>query len=442
MIRESFNRTSILLLASALLFLFARSAAAQCPPDQPGKTSYTIPEYNAFQTAVAEKDAAQKIKLLDDFVAKFPNSTLLCYVYPAYWDAYYGQKNYAKVLDYSDKLLALGEKVPIQDRLKAAYVHSQVLEAAYNPKDPNAKDLLTKGRDDALLGLKLLDQFPKPDNMTEAQFADQVKKPVAITLNSAGGFAALQLKDYKSAADFYSAAVKLNATDEVADYRLGVAYLLEEPPVTMDGLWALARAAALKGPVQAQAKDYLRKRVLAYEQPGCDSSADAQVDEMIQLATNSPDRPATYTIPSAADLDKIRTSSNILTVLTDLKGGGDKAKMTWLAICGAEFPEVVGKVIDVTPGTDSVELHLYTGATPEEIQAATTANLDVKVVGQPEAARIQKDDGVRFSGTLVANDPDPAFMLHWDKAKVNPEDIPPEKATGKRTPHKVPPKNQ
>ena len=46
--------------------------------------------------------------------------------------------------------------------------------------------------------------------------------------------------------------------------------------------------------------------------------------------------------------------------------------MTWLALCGAEFPEVVGKLIDITPGTDSVELKLYTGATPEEIQAATT----------------------------------------------------------------------
>jgi tetratricopeptide (TPR) repeat protein len=441
MIRESFNRTSLFLLAFALLFLFARPAAAQCPPDQPGKTSYTIPEYNAFQAAANEKDPAQKIKLLDDFAAKFPSSTLLCYVYPAYWDAYNAQKNYAKVLEYSDKLLALGDKVPLQDRLKAAYVHSLVLEAAYNAKDPNAKDFLTKGRDDALLGLKLLDQYPKPDNMSDAQFADQVKKPVAITLNSAGGFAALQLKDYKSAADFYHAAVTANPTDEVAYYRLGVAYLLEEPAATMDGLWELARASALKGPVQAQAKDYLRKRILAYEQPGCDSSADAQVNEMIQLATNSADRPATYTIPSAADLDKIRTSSNILTVLADLKAGGDKAKLTWLAICGAEFPEVVGKVIEVTPGTDAVELKLYTGATPEEIQAATTANLDVKVIGQPEAARIQKDDGVRFSGTLVAYDPDPAFMLHWDKAKVNAEDIPAEKGTGKRTPHKVPPKS-
>jgi len=119
-------------------------------------------------------------------------------------------------------------------------------------------------------------------------------------------------------------------------------------------------------------------------------------------------------------------------VLADLKAGGDKAKMTWLALCGAEFPEVVGKVIDVTPVTDAVTLKLYTGATPEDIQAATTANLDVKVVGQPEAVRVEKDQGVRFSGTLVGYDPDPNFMLHWDKAKVNAEDIPTEKGGAKK----------
>jgi hypothetical protein len=33
-------------------------------------------------------------------------------------------------------------------------------------------------------------------------------------------------------------------------------------------------------------------------------------------------------------------------------------------------------------------------------------------------------------------------MLHWDKAKVNPEDIPAEKgAPGQRKPHKVAPKS-
>ena len=53
--------------------------------------------------------------------------------------------------------------------------------------------------------------------------------------------------------------------------------------------------------------------------------------------------------------------------------------MTWLAICGAEFPEVVGKVIDEQKSDAAMDFMVYTGATPEEMQAATTANMDVKV---------------------------------------------------------------
>lgn len=409
---------------------------AQQPNAAPG---YTMPEYNAYNAAAAEKDAKQRVKLLDDFVTKYPNSSLMNYVYPAYWEAYGQLRNFPKVLEYSEKYLALSDKnTNLQGCLSATYQHSLALEAAYNPKDPNAKDYLSKGKNIAQQGLKLLDQFPKPAQMTDQQFADQVKKPVGATLESAIGFADLELKDCSGAVEAFKVLLGGTPAEPVLNYRLARSYMCMTPPQQLDGFWYLARAVDLKIPDADRVKDYLRKAMINYQQPTCDSLIDAQLNELLQLAANSTDRPATYSLPSATDLQKVAGSSTILTVLADLKAGGDKGKITWLAICGAEFPEVVGKVIEVTPGTDSVELHLCTGATPEEIQACTTANLDVKVAGQPEASRVQKDDGVRFAGTLVGYDPEP-FMLHWEKAKVNPEDIPAEKG-GKRTPHKVPAK--
>src|SRR5260370_34146778 len=75
-----------------------------------GKQQYTMAEYNAYQAAAAEKNPAQQIKLLDDFVAKYPNSALLIYIYPLYYNAYSQLKNWPKVIEYADKLLALGEK--------------------------------------------------------------------------------------------------------------------------------------------------------------------------------------------------------------------------------------------------------------------------------------------------------------------------------------------
>jgi len=432
-----------LLLAALLLPAFsAGRAAAQTQQQDSTKQPYTLAEYNAFQSANAETKPDARIKLLDDFVAKYPNSALMQYVYALYYPAYSSLKNYSKALEYVDKLIALGDKADALARLQAIQARVQLFPFAYNAKAPDAHDQLVKERDAALLGIKLLDELKKPKDATQTdeQFAES-KKPAVALFETAAAYADQQLKDYAAAVEAYRAALAIKSDDALSWYRLGVSYLEMKPTQYLDGFWALAKAIDLKIQNDAQIKDYLRRQILAYEQPGCDSLVDAQLNELLQLAAGATQRPATYTIPSADDLNKIRQSSNILTVLTDLKAGGDKARMTWLAICGAEFPEVVGKVIDVKPAADNVELLLYTGATPEEIEAATTPNLDVKVVGQPEAARIQKGDGVRFSGTLASYDPDPAFMLHWDKAKVNAEDIPAEKAApGKRTPHKVPPK--
>lgn len=429
-------------ICSALIAPSVHACAAAAPdaPQPNAAPQYTMPEYNAYQAAASEKDAKQRVKLLDDFVAKFPNSTLLNYVYPAYWEAYGQLHNYPKVIEYSEKYLGLPDKnTNLQGCLSAAFQHSLALEPAYNAKDPSAKDYLAKGRDIAQQGLKFLDQFQKPGNMTDAQFTDQVKKPVTATLESAIGFADLQVKECSGAVDAFKALLGSTATDPVVNYRLALSYMCMNPPQQIDGFWYLARAVDLKIADADKIKDYLRKAMIAYQQPTCDSLIDAQLNELLQLAANSTDRPATYSLPSVTDLQKVASTSTILTVLTDLKGGGDKAKLTWLAICGAEFPEVVGKIIEVTPASDSVDVKMYTGATPEEIQAATTANMDVKVVGQPEASRLQKDDGVRFKGTLSGYDPEP-FMLHWDKATVNAEDIPAEKGGGKHTPHKVPAK--
>lgn len=442
MMRQRLTMKGILLIALVVLGVTARPAAAQDPQQDSSKQPYTMAEYNAFQAANAETKPDAKIKLLDDFVAKFPNSTLMQYVYALYYPAYAQQKNYPKAVDYIDKLVGLADKADPLARLQAIQARVQLFPFVYNAKAADAHDQLVKERDAALLGVKLLQDLKKPKDstLTDAQFEDG-KKPGIALFYGAAGFADLQMKDNAAAASAFKSSLAMKSDDALTWYRLGLAYLELKPAQSLDGFWALAKAISLKVPDDAKVKDYLRRQILAYEQPGCDSLADAQLNELMQLAAGATDRPATYTIPSADDLNKVRQSSNILTVLADLKAGGDKSKTTWLALCGAEFPEVVGKIIDLKPGTDFVELFLYTGATPEEIDAATTANLDVKVVGQPEASRLEKKDGVRFSGTLASYDPEPTFMLHWEKAKVNPEDIPAEKgAAGKHAPHKIPPK--
>src|SRR3974390_2557502 len=94
-----------------LLWMNVKPIAAQTPASGQDQCSgpgqhYTVAEYNAYTAAANDKNPATQLKALDDFVAKYPNSCLLNYIYPLYYQNYAAQKNFPKVMDYADKELA------------------------------------------------------------------------------------------------------------------------------------------------------------------------------------------------------------------------------------------------------------------------------------------------------------------------------------------------
>ena len=439
------RRIAGLAVSASLCWVLGGSAAAQAPAggqDAGKQPPYTMPEYNAEQACFNDKAQSSQVKCLDDFVSKYPNSALLIYVYPLYYQAYGQLKNWAKVIEFADKTVALGDKVNANDKYGALYARSTAFYSL-----PAAEQVAqAKGAIAAAeTGLKLIPDLKKPDAMDDKTF-DAQKKTGAIYFNGAAAQASMVSKDYASAVKYYKGVLELNPDDAITDYNLGRAYLGMTPPQNLDGFWYVARAITSKGATQQQVtqlKTYLRKLIVNYQQAACDNLIDAEFNELLQLAGSAPVRPETYKIPSAADLDAARKDMTIASVIADLKAGGDKGKVTWLASCGLEFPDVPGKLMEVTPGatpTDPVVLKTAFVTNQAEFEAATTPNMDVKVVGQPEAAKLNKEDtpAPRFTGTLVAYDPDPAFMLHWDKAKVNAEDLPQEKTPAKKPPVRRP----
>lgn len=444
--------SGLALAALCLILANGRNAQAQAPAagQDAGAAKgpqYTLAEYNAYQACAGEKAPAAQVTCLDDFVSKYPNSTLLVYVYPLYSQAYGQLKNYAKVIEYADKLAAL-DKIDAGTRFNALYSHCAAYYAMIS--DPgNAK---TAGIDPALAkaaqaaaasGLKTLEEVKKPDNVAEDAWKEQTTK-FKVFLNGIAAQSAMIAKDCPGAVSSYKAVLALNPGDALSSYRLGLAYICLNPPQQMDAFWSIARAVTAKGATQAQAakmKDYLRKLIVNYQGGNtCDNLTDGELNELLQLAGSSGERPGSYALASAADIAAAQKDMTIASVFTDLKAGGDKSKLTWLAACGLEFPEVPGKVIQVMPGTDATVLKIAFVTSDAEFDAATTPNMDVKVVGQPEAARVEKDTAVHFTGTLTSYDPDPAFFLHWDKAKVKEEDIPKEKAAPKKPVRKPAPR--
>ena len=430
----------LVLIVGSGLNAYAQAAAGGQDAGASKGPKYTQAEYNAEQACAAEKVPASVVKCADDFVAKYPNSDLLVYIDPLYYRAYTQLKNPQKVIEYVDKLVALGDKAEAGIRYEALYARA-LAYATLNATDSAAQ--APKARDAASLGLKVLDELKKPENMADADFAKQKTQP-AILFNYTGGNTSMTLKDYAPAVTFFKAVLVLNPDDPIAYYNIGRADQAMTPPQQMDAFWNFGKAVTAKGATEAQSrqiKGYLRK-VLANYQGGsvCDSLTDAEMNELLQLAGSSADRPSSYNLPSAADLSAAQKDMTIASVVADLKAGGDKGKLTWLASCGLEFPEVPGKVIEIVPAasaSDPIVLKIAFVTSDAEFDAATTPNMEVRVVGQPEAARVEKDSAVHFTGTLTSYDPDPAFFLHWDKAKVKAEDIPKEK-TPKKPPVKRP----
>jgi len=396
----------------------AEATEAKVPPFA-GMTTGATGEQDGFKTALAEKDETRQIQRLNEFVAKFPNSELLAGAYTLYYRDYRSLKNFPKVIEYADKLVALGNKADANARFQALYARA----IAYNTLRSDDLEQARRAKEAVTLSLRTVSEIKKPANVTEAAFATQLK-PVLVYLDETAGAADRKLKDYASAVDDYRAALALNPEDGAATYQVGLGYLKMTPPRQLDGFWAIARsitAKSLSEPQTQEIKEYLRKLVQGYEQPACANVTDSQLSELIQAAGNSSERPLSYKLPSKSDLDAARKNMTVGTVMTDLKAGGDKAESTWIAACGLEFTSVPGKVIQVTPG-DPVILHAVLVTSELEFQEARRPNMEVNVVGQPEAASIPAGSAVHFTATLASYERMP-LLLHWQKAKIKPQDI-------------------
>src|SRR5260370_310 len=155
----------------------------------------TTAEYHAEQACAAERTPAPLLKCLDDFVAKYPNSDLLSYIYPLYYQAYSAQKNYAKMIESADKLAGLGDKIDALTRFNAYFTHATAYYAMVSDPvaGPNASKDVAQAKAAqaaAASALKTLDEVKKPENVTDAVWKEQMTK-TQLTLNGIAAPAAM-----------------------------------------------------------------------------------------------------------------------------------------------------------------------------------------------------------------------------------------------------------
>lgn len=408
-------RGILMLVALAIAFSPAPRTLAEL--QQPQK--YTVEEYNDYQAAFVEKDVNKRVQLLDGFVKKYPSSELLPLVYQLYFQTYQQQNNAAKVVEYADKYLDYDK-----DSFAVLALRSYYFPYTVTLNDPQIEAKLNKADEMAERGLKALETAKKPDNVTEEQFAQQKKGATAI-FHQTMGFVDLQRKDYKAAITHLRSAIEVSPDDPINFYRIGLAYIYDKPAQYLPGLWAIARAIDLKVPNAVQVREFLKKVYIQQQSVvGCPELIDQGISRLVDAAKQSAQPPADFKIFSDAEITAAREKMTPTSILTDLKVGGDTARLTWLAACGAGI-ELGGRVASATKEENSDDTILRLAVGPEAQSAPPEFyNVEVRVGGEPRAALLKQGDAVRFEGTVKSYQTDPQVVLQLVSGKVNEEDLP------------------
>jgi tetratricopeptide (TPR) repeat protein len=188
-------------------------ATATTPPQQ-AEAPKTDPEEDAaykkfYDTKLTDID--QVIKIGEPFLQKYPNSKYAESVYAGLTHAYYGKEQYDKMFAAADKALALNP-----NDADVLVLVGWVIPHNYDPNDMDANRRLDKAEDYEKRGLVLIGTLPKPDTMTDEQFA-KAKSDKLSMAHSGLGLVYFRKQEIENSANELQQAVKLASIPDAVD---------------------------------------------------------------------------------------------------------------------------------------------------------------------------------------------------------------------------------
>jgi hypothetical protein len=195
----------------------------------------TVPkeQIDAFSAIKGELDPDKIIALVDDFAKKYPDSSLLTYVYAFGADGYQQKGNLDKIIEYSDKALKLKP-----DNLLCLLLKLEVMpQPQYlNKHEADRDKILEESQAEAAQALKLIPQIPKQTSETDENYQKRLSQASA-NVHSALGMVHLDLataslggadkSELAKAEQEYKASVMSDHPDARDYYRLGEACSME-----------------------------------------------------------------------------------------------------------------------------------------------------------------------------------------------------------------------
>ena len=391
-------------------------AAGAAQPQTQKKEIKDPAEYNAYVGAAQQGDAAAKISGLEAFLVQYPNSVMKEDALELLMGAYQQTNNQAKVIDAANRLLAVNP-----NNVRALVVLAYLERAGQKWAD-------AKGH--AERGLQALPNMPKPDGVSDADFAKQ-KAQFAAVLNNVAGFSALQLKDFPSAQKYLRAAVEADPNNVENVYPLALAYLTGTPEDDVNGLFFIARAANLVADPggKAQITKFGHSKYVKFH-----GSEDGWTQLLATTAT-TPLPPAgfditRYTPPTpaqqASDLVKGKTTDDIKKLsfaeweLVLSAGSPEDAEKVWSVIKGVPL-QMEGTVLQVVSPTE-----LQIAASQDDIDAKR-ADIVLTMAGPIPAKLMPKEAAtLDFEGTPASYTASP-FVMTMEKGALLTKAAPPAK---------------
>jgi hypothetical protein len=391
----------------AVVLGVAVAAASQNPPQQqpaqptaPAQQKKEIKdpaEYNAYVGAVQQKDPAAKISGLEAFLTQYPNSVMKEDALEILMGTYQQTGNVAKMGEAAQRLLQVNPN-NVRALALLAYTKRTLAQAGQNPQQN-----LSEAKQYGQKGLEALKTFNKPESMSEADY-EKLKREMGGIFNGAVGIAALQDKDYKTAATDLRAAAEVSPNDFSIVYPLALAYLSQQPQDGVNGSWYSARAANLapNAQLKAQIEKYGKSQYSHYH-----GSEDGWTQLMAQTAT-TPTPPADFTVTKyvpptpaqqAADLvknKKVEDMSFAEWQLVLAEGNPDDAEKVWSVLKGKPL-QMVAHVIQIVASD-----HLLLAGSQDDIDAKR-ADIDLTMTAAiPKAMMPKEDTDFQFEGTPVS----------------------------------------
>jgi tetratricopeptide (TPR) repeat protein len=199
-----------------------------------------------YNGALQAKDAGKRAELLTRFARTYPDSPYANQALGVAATSYLQAQNAPKMLEVASGLLAKDPKNLGMLLLLSDYYCDKT-------------DQLTKAETYAKKAISLLDAAPKPEGVTDEQWAQQKSLQKGLALSSLGQVN-IEKKDNALAVENLKAAAPLVKADDGSygrnQYRLG--YALLNLKRTAEAKEAFTQAASVNGPYKSLAQDKLR----------------------------------------------------------------------------------------------------------------------------------------------------------------------------------------